>query len=856
MANGSKSPCLGCVTSKIKGDHFEGKEELLVAPLKGYDIILGFPWLQKYNPEINWLKRSITFREESPLSIDDNEITAKQLKRLLKKNKVEEIYLVSHTNDDYEGEIPSSLYEEFKSVFMEELPPNLPPKREINHRIELLPGTAPIAKNRYRLSYEENQELERQLTDLEKKGFIQPSQSPFSAPILFVKKKDGSRRLCLDYRALNKATIKNKFPLPVIEDLIHSLSGAKVFSKLDLKSGYHQIRIDGQDTPKTAFASNRGHYEWTVLPFGLTNGPATFQQTMNHIFRPYLNDFIVVYIDDILIYSKSEKEHEEHLKIVMNLLKSNQLFLAPKKCVFWKKEIQFLGYTIKDNEVHLEDQKLDCIAKWQRPNTIKQLRSFLGFVNFYSKFVENFSLIATPLYNLTKKNKKFIWNKTEEEAFCKLKEVIAKKPVLILPDPTREFVVETDASSLSTGAVLNQKVDGEIRPVAFTSKKLNDYESKYPPRQLELLGIIHALEKWRHFLLGQKFKLLTDHKSLEYLFTQKGITPRMARWHEKLSEYEFDIEYRPGKQNTTADALSRMVQIDLIGTTIDIDQIRQESQKDNDLQQIKKFCLEGWPDECPDRLHTFWMKRDEISVQDDILSWNHRIVIPAILREQILKLLHATHQGIEKIKSIARNHCWWPQIDSDIAKFVASCETCQEHAPNAPKQPTEPWPAAAVWERVHLDFCHFKGTPIFLLIDAGSKWIEAETMRSTTTAATLKKLSSWFSKYGFPQTIHTDGGPQFVNAQFEKTMKEWGVKHTVSPPYSPISNGAAERAVRLIKEPLRKGVPLQDILFRYRSSPLANGLSPSDLLLPRFVHNSIFKISCDFYSILHSPSSH
>lgn len=361
----------------------------------------------------------------------------------------------SHSNQKRSPE-EQRILEDFKDVFPDKLPIGLPPQRDVDHEIILFPGVKPPSRAPYRMSVKELEELKKQLDENLKHGFIRPSRSPFGSPVLFVKKKDGSMRLCVDYRALNKITVKNKYPLPLISDLLDQLQGAKIFSKIDLRSGYHQIRIAENDISKTAFRTRYGHFEFLVLPFGLTNAPATFMHLIQKIFHSYLDRFVVVYLDDILVYSRSRDEHEEHLRTVLQVLRENKLYAKLNKCAFYRTEIEFLGHVISADGVYMEKNKMQDIKGWPQPKSVHEVRSFLGLAGFYRKFIKNFSQISSAMTDLLKKDSKFKWTERHQEAFESLKKAVSSAPVLIIPDPKLPFVVSTDASGYAIGATLSQ----------------------------------------------------------------------------------------------------------------------------------------------------------------------------------------------------------------------------------------------------------------------------------------------------------------------------------------------------------------------------------------------------------------
>src|SRR5437868_1229306 len=454
--------------------------------------------------------------------------------QLAKAPNTDELFAIYNltTSDDKIIPIPQeakSLIKEFQDIFPSTLPNNLPPKRTVDHSIELIPGSEPPSRPTYRLSYLEMNELKKQLSELLQKGFIRPSVSPFGAPVLFVHKKEGTLRLCIDYRALNKITIKNRYPLPRIEELMDRLIGSKYFTKIDLYSGYHQIRIKDEDISKTAFRTRYGHYEFCVLPFGLTNAPATFMTLMNNIFQPYLDKFVIVYLDDILIYSKTKEEHLKHVHIILETLRKHQLYAKLAKCEFIKQRVEYTGHFISEQGITVDSRKIDTIRNWPTPTNISELRSFLGLASYYRKFVKGFSAIASPLTALLHKDQSYKWENLEEKSFNELKNFLTTAPILLLPDPTKQFTVTTDATDFAIGAILSQDQGKEQQPVAYESRKLTSAEQNYPIHEKELLAIVYAIKLWRPYLEGQRFIVITDHASLEYIKTQHNILRRQAR---------------------------------------------------------------------------------------------------------------------------------------------------------------------------------------------------------------------------------------------------------------------------------------------------------------------------------------
>ncbi|KAL0554222.1 hypothetical protein IC582_008139 [Cucumis melo] len=379
----------------------------------------------------------------------------------------------------------------YPDIFPNELP-GLSPPREIDFAIELESGIALISRAPYRMALVELKELKVQLQELLDKGFIRPSVSPWRAPVLFVKKKDGSMRLCIDYRELNKVTVKNRYPLPRIDDLFDQLQGATVFSKIDLRSGYHQLRIRDNDIPKTTFRSRYGHYEFIVMSFELTNAPVVFMDLMNRVFKDFLDTFVIVFIDDILIYSKIEAENEEHLHPVLETLRANKLYAKFSKCEFWLKKVTFLDHVVSSKGVFVDPAKIEAVTSWPRPSTVSEIRSFLSLAGYYRRFVEDFSCIASPLTQLTRKGTPFVWSPACESSFQELKQKLVSAPVLTVPDGSRSFVIDSDASKKGLGCVLMQQ--GKVVP--YASRQLKSHEQNYRTHDLELTTMVFALKIW------------------------------------------------------------------------------------------------------------------------------------------------------------------------------------------------------------------------------------------------------------------------------------------------------------------------------------------------------------------------
>lgn len=592
LADGHIAHTLGQVALRM---HIGGWRETVtcnVLDMKGFDIILGDSWLKANRVLMDFGTRSvmlyrrkkrITLRpiaQKKVLGKGENTanvmlLSALQMKRVVKRCSHHFLVQVKRSDPEVhklhalpkayqDGLIPperlDALLEEYKDVFAE-LPEELPPERKIAHVIPLQPNAQPVYRSAYRLTLREREECQRQIEMLLRKGFIEPSSSPWGAPVLFVPKPDGSLRMCIDYRALNKLTVKNRYPLPRIDDLMDRLQGAKALSGLDLTSGYWQIKIDDKDVPLTGFTVPGGHYQWRVLSFGLTNCPATFQQCMNEVFKDYLNKFVLVYLDDILVYSKSAEEHEEHLRLVLQRLREHKFYANIRKCKFNQHEVEFLGHIVGANGVKVDPRKVKTVQEWPVPQDVHQLRSFLGLSNYFRKFIQGYSSLVRPLTDMLRKggNVSRDWTAEAQQAFEGVKYSLTNAPVLTIPDlqaaqDGTPFEVVTDASKYGVGGVLLQGG----KPVAFESKKFLPAEMNYSTSEKELLGVIHALKTWRCYLAGVPFVLVTDHNPNVFFETQTTLSARQARWYEFLTEFtHMKWEYRPGRTNV-ADPLSRL----------------------------------------------------------------------------------------------------------------------------------------------------------------------------------------------------------------------------------------------------------------------------------------------------------
>ena len=867
----------------------ELKADLIILPFQEFDIILGMDWLTRHHAKVDCYTKEViiespgqervVFQGKSKM-IHSCLISAISAFKMIRKGC--EAYLAhvvdTNTNPTKLEDIP--IVREFPDVFPDDLP-GMPPDRDIEFNIDTIPGTTPISIPPYRMAPVELKELKKQLIELLEKGFIRPSVSPWGAPVLFVKKKDGTMRLCIDYRKLNQVTIKNKYPLPRIDDLFDQLQGAQVFSKIDLRSGYHQLKIAKEDIPKTAFRTRYGHFEFLVMSFGLTNAPAVFMALMNKVFQPFLDKFIIVFIDDILVYSKNKSEHEEHLRTTLQILRENQLYAKLSKCEFWLDHVVFLGHVISSKGIEVDPKKIEAIWNWEVPKNVTEVRSFLGMAGYYRRFVEGFSKIAGPMTKLLRKNVPFSWTQEAQQSFEELKRRLTSAPVLTTPSGQGGFVVYSDASQQGLGCVLMQH--GKV--IAYASRQLRPHEKSYPVHDLELAAVVFALKIWRHYLYGETFQIFTDHKSLKYLMSQKDLNMRQRRWVELLKDYDCTLEYHPGKANTVADALSRKssrvanlqgstfpslidlrklnakLNVDDVGVLLATLSIRpvlkeriQEAQpNDQKLKEIIEKVKQG--------------KETPFILQDDTLMLGDRICVPDTndLRREILDEAHnapyAMHPGTTKMYNTMKSHYWWPGMKKDVAEFIAKCLTCQqikvEHQAPAGKLHPLSIPEWK-WEKITMDFV--TGLPktqkgndaIWIIVDRLTKSAHFLPIRWGCSLDQLaqKYVHEIVRLHGVPISIVSDRDPRFTSRFWRSLQEAMGTRLNFSTTFHPQTDGQSERTIQTLEGMLRacviefKGswdeyIPLMEFAYNnYFHSSI--GMAPYEALYGRKCRSPLY----------------
>jgi len=802
----------------------------LPVALGHYDVVLGKPWLTEYNPIVNW-KLNVVYMEHLsiPHMLVGNQrsdvpkylISSMQVEELVREGAQLYIIKLTHVNPGPESNlVPPELEEmlqEFSDV-LSGLPDELPPIRASDHRIELVPGSTPPVSRIYPLSGAQLAELRAQLQELLERGFIRPSTSPYGSPILFVPKKDGGWRLCVDYRAINRITIKNSHPLPRIDEMFEQLHGSAVYSKLDLASGYHQIRMHEDSVEKTAFKTKYGHYEYVVMPFGLTNAPATFQCVMNSILAPYLDRFVVVYLDDILIYSRNQEEHLEHLRIILQLLREHKFYCKRSKCLFGVSQVEYLGHLLTPQGVQVDPKKVHAMVAWPTPTNVHELRSFMGLLQYYSSFIPHFADVAFPLTELFKKDTPWVWASAHETAFCELKRLVSTPPCLIMPSLELPFVVHVDASGFAIGCVLQQDQGAGLQPIAFESRKLQPAERHLAPYDRELIALTHALLKWKHLLLGAQFTIHTDQQALKYLLTAPTRTSRQERWLTEIMRFMPDIKYVKGTDNVVADALSRRVDLAALHISSVVSPLL--------MSQVQELVTE-------DPEAQLLLSQGTLVSQNGLLyTVSDKLFVPSELRTAVISECHsapfAGHLGTKKTTELLCRTFWWPGVSSSVRDFCRKCDSCQRNKGSAasPFGLLQPLPIPEYpWESVSLDLV--TDLPIsngfdavFVVVDRLTKYIILVPCNKTVNAPQLAQLfiDNVFRRFGMPTSIVSDRDPRFTGHFWKCFMSLLGTQLNMSTAYHPQSDGQTERANRTVEDMLRGFVcPRQDDWCRYLS---------------------------------------
>jgi len=801
---------------------------------------------------------------------------------------------VNYSKNLNEGqrEIFIDFLEEFQDVFSKEI---IAGNCDVVEHVINLKDSLPIKQVPRRIPFQMREEVNKIIEDMRKQGVIEESQSPWMSPAVLVKKKDGSIRFCVDYRKLNSKTIKDSFPLPRIDGILDQLSGNTWFSTIDLKSGYWQIKINSSDREKTAFSIGNGLWQFTVMPFGLCNAPATFQRLMEKILHGLLFKICLVYLDDIIIFGKNFNEMLNNLKKVFLRIRSANLKINPEKCVLFEKHVKYLGHIISLEGVTTDPEKIAAVKEWPIPHTKKQLRSFLGFSSYYRKFIKGFSSLAKPLYTLTENKNKFIWEEKCQDAFDELKRVLSSSPVLSFPREEGEFILDTDASNIGIGAVLSQKQEGKEKVIAYYSRVLNKPERNYCVTRRELLAIVNSLKFFRHYLLGRKFLIRTDHVSLKWLMSFRELEGQLARWLERLQQYDFDVVHRKGLSHKNADGLSRRMcetencqycekverksvskQEEIVAcVTLEEENLecwRQDQKKDPSISIIvqgKETNIRPSHSEIAAldiSAQVYWSYWDALIIKNGVLykKWVApnletnilQLVVPRHRVKEILEEAHDSsiggHFGVNKTLEKIRKRFYWATCKQDVENWCRSCKVCvSKQGPSGKgKSPLQIYNVGLPFQRVQMDVLgplpktDLGNRFILVIVDCFTKWVEAFPVKNTR-AKTIAEVfvREIISRHGVPSEIHTDQGRNFESKLFLELAELLGMKKTRTTALHPQSDGQVERQHQTIINYLTKFISENQknwdqwifmFLLAYRSSKHeSTGVTPAELYLGR-----------------------
>lgn len=704
-------------------------------------------------------------------------------------------------------------------------------------------------------------------------GVIEESQSPWNSPVVLVRKANGKSRLCLDSRAVNTVTVKDAYPMPMIDGIMSRLADTFFISSIDLKDAFWQIELDAKSREITAFTvPGRPHYQFRRMPFGLCNAAQTMCRLMDRVIPSVLREHVFVFIDDLLVVSPDFNSHLKSLKEVAVCLKNAGLTINVEKSKFCMKEIRYLGYIVGNGCLKTDPDKVQAVKNFPTPATVKQVRSFLGMTGWYQRFIPAYASLATPLTDLLGVKGKFTWTDEAQDSFDKLKLCLITAPVLSHPDFKKPFVIQCDASGTGVGSVLYQlSDDGLEHPIAYMSKKLNAAQRNYSVTELECLAAVLSLKKFRAYVEGMPFKVVTDHASLKWLMTQKDLAGRLARWSLKLQAFDFTIEHRKGSANIVPDALSRMY-VDEISAdvspalTIDLESPHFLSDDYSAIKADIQSYSNRFPDIKVDAPHIFVRHFSRSTDNLDVGPF-WRLWVPTELRQGLIMGAHdepqSAHRGVGKTLERLKRHYFWPKMTKDIRDYVLNCSTCKEiKAPNFTLRPPMGLQVDVErpWQRVYVDFLgpyprsKSGNVYLFVVLDKFTKFVLLKPMAKATASNSIKYIESeLFHLFGVPESLLSDNGNQFRSKEFGSFLKRYGVTHITTATHSPQAN-ASERVNRSILSAIRAYIDADhrdwDLRISAIGSALRNSVHDSTGFTPHYLlfgnhlvqHGSAFKL--------------
>lgn len=679
---------------------------------------------------------------------------------------------------------------ELESIFSSDS--NISRIKNFTHSIRLKKST-PIAMKPYPKSHTQSKIIREITEDLLNKGLIRHSSSPYASPVSLVSKKDTNEmRLVIDYRRLNAITIPDATPLPNIQKILNCSLNAQIFSKLDMKSGYWQVPMNKADIEKTAFVTEDGHYEWTVMAFGLKTAPATFQRIVNFVLKDFLFKFVIVYLDDFLVYSNSEEEHREHLKLIFEKLQQAGITLSLNKCKFFQTQIEYLGHTLSHKTIRPSKNLVNAVKQFPQPQSQKEIQRFLGLAGYFRKYIKKFSIIAAPLTDLLKNNTSFVWLNTHQNSFNSLKNSLVDDTLLSNFDPNLDTFLHTDACGIGLGSVLIQNDGKRDFVVGYYSRKFNEHEKRYHTTEQECLAIVDSLDHFHIYLYGSLFTIITDHSALQWLSKTKERNNRLYRWSLRLSNYDYKIIHKPGKQNLVPDALSR--------APVDTPKIFHISNAI--VKQLQTHLSAGETTSC--------------TSQDNIfIDKNKKIIIPDSQLQKLFEAYHdqMNHPGQAKMISTLTAMFYSPKLRQKIIDYVRSCHLCQicKH-PNRPTwgvlnpipTPSQPFKIISTDTIVLGNLaknCKFKYIQTF--IDHHSRYLWAFATAKNCSQTVLNCLQQIVTNFQAPEILISDNYKSYQSKQLHTYTKRHKVTHIYTTPYHPSSNGLVEKANHTVMSALR-----------------------------------------------------
>ncbi|KAL1490130.1 hypothetical protein ABEB36_012870 [Hypothenemus hampei] len=669
----------------------------------------------------------------------------------------------------------------------------------------------PVFYKPYRISEQQREVLRAKINDLLSNNIIKESHSSYSSPAILIRKKNGDYRIAIDYRKLNKITVKDRYPLPNIEDYVARLKGYKYFCTLDMTQGYYQVPIAPNSTDKTAFVTPDGQYEFLRMPFGLCNAPATFQRLINTVLKDLRHTKVLIYLDDILIPSYTVKEGLEILKSIFRLFQEANLKFNMEKCHFFETEIEYLGYEVSENGIKPSNHKIQAVSTFPQPKTVHEARQFLGLCSYFRKFVQNHALIVQPIQKLLKKESKWEWGQDQNKAFEQIKSILVTRPLLSIFDNKLPTELHTDASCKGIASIMMQRHESGLKPTMYYSRTTTKTESVYHSFELETLAVIESIKRFRIYLIDINFKIITDCSAVRYTFNKKDLNPRIARWWLSVQEFNFDIEHRPGKKMEHVDALSRNIASNSILTLNVNDWLHCIQMQDEQIISIIKQLKDNPSRELK---NTYTVENDRLYRRT--ADGELKFLVPKYAKFNILRKFHDDmgHLGHKKCEELIKSKFWFKGMTKFIRKYVRSCLECAfKHSQYGRKEgflfpfnkPSEP---LHTWHIDHLGpFCKSSGySYILMVVDSFSKFLLARPARTTSSKETIQIMRDLFALFGTPQRIITDWGKAFTAKNFKDFCIEKKIKHVLNTISSPRSNGQVERYNRTLLDALNTSI--------------------------------------------------